>query len=93
MTLPTFDEFRTRKLAEGFDEVIERDWAPGTVVPTHTHPFDASALVTGGEMWLKVGDGEDRRLGAGDRFELVRDTPHTERYGAEGARFWVARRH
>jgi hypothetical protein len=33
-----------------------------------------------------------RHLQAGDRFAVVRGTPHVERYGAAGATFWVARR-
>ena len=30
---------------------------------------------------------------AGDTFELAKDIPHAERYGAGGAVFWAARRH
>ncbi|MBC5765741.1 cupin domain-containing protein [Ramlibacter sp. GTP1] len=90
-TLPTFDEFRTQALARGADEVLERVWAPGTVLELHTHPFDADALVVQGEMWLGE-DGRERRLLAGDTFQLPAGKPHTERYGAEGATYWVARR-
>ena len=86
-----FDAFRTQALGEGYDEVIERQWAPLTVLDTHTHPFAASAVVTAGEMWLTV-DGHTRHLRAGDTFALARDVPHAERYGAEGATYWVARR-
>jgi mannose-6-phosphate isomerase-like protein (cupin superfamily) len=89
--LPTFDEFRSDALARGFDEVLERSWKPGEVINTHTHPFAVDALVVQGEMWLCVGD-HDRRLGPGDRFTLERDVPHKERYGAQGATYWVARR-
>jgi mannose-6-phosphate isomerase-like protein (cupin superfamily) len=91
MTAPSFAQFKTTQLAQGFDEVLERPWAPNTVVSTHTHPFSVSALVVQGEMWLTVGD-DTRHLQAGDRFTLDRDVPHAERYGAEGAVFWVARR-
>jgi quercetin dioxygenase-like cupin family protein len=89
--LPTFDEFREQGLARGADEVIERRWAPGTVLETHTHPFTADALVVQGEMWLGE-EGGERRLVAGDTFHLAAGTPHTERYGSEGATYWVARR-
>jgi len=34
-----------------------------------------------------------RQLRAGDTFALDAEVPHVERYGAEGATFWVARRH
>lgn len=33
-----------------------------------------------------------RHLHAGDTFMLARDVPHTERYGPDGATYWVARR-
>jgi hypothetical protein len=87
MTLPTFDEFQRDALARGCDEVLERHWQPGQVVPIHSHPFTADALVVKGEMWL-----DDRRLVAGDTFHLEPGTPHAERYGPEGATYWVARR-
>lgn len=89
--LPRFEEFRAQALAQGYDEVLERHWEPGTVVPEHTHPFEANALVVQGEMWLQVSQ-DDRHLLPGDRFQLAADVPHAERYGAEGATYWVARR-
>ena len=91
MTTPSFEQFKTTQLAQGFDEVLERPWAPGTVVGTHSHPFSVSALVVQGELWLTVGD-DTRHLQAGDNFTLGHGVPHAERYGAEGAVFWVARR-
>lgn len=92
MDIPTYGQFEATARAAGFDEVLERIWAPDTVLDTHTHPFAVSALVTAGELWLQCGE-EIRHLRAGDRFELARAQPHAERYGAEGATFWVARRH
>lgn len=86
-----FATFERRALAAGFDEALVRDWAPGTVVPTHSHDFDADAVVTQGEMWLGV-DGEVRHLKSGDTFTLARGVPHDERYGPAGATYWVARR-
>ena len=90
ISLPTFAEFETAARAQGFDQVLERRWAPRTVVDTHAHPFALQALVTEGEFWLSCG-GETRHLRAGDRFALERDLPHAERYGEQGAVFWVAR--
>jgi quercetin dioxygenase-like cupin family protein len=87
----TLDEFRAGALASGYDEAIERVWAPNTVLETHTHPFDVQAVVVQGEMWLDDAEGS-RHLCAGDHFTLARDTPHSERYGAEGATYWVARK-
>jgi len=87
---PDFDTFRSQALAEGFDEVLERVWAPDTVLETHTHPFAVKALVVQGEMWLTVGP-ETRHLQPGELFELDHAEPHSERYGPEGATYWAAR--
>jgi quercetin dioxygenase-like cupin family protein len=87
----SFESFRVSSLKAGADEVLERHYAPGQVVDTHTHSFDADALVTEGEMWLTCGN-ETRHLRPGDTFHLPHGTPHSERYGPEGATYWVARR-
>jgi quercetin dioxygenase-like cupin family protein len=87
----TFEEFEAEARAEGFDEVLERRWPPSKVLDTHTHPFALRARVVAGEMWLTVGD-DVRHLLAGDTFALDRGVAHAERYGAEGATYWVARR-
>ena len=85
-----FASYAAQARAEGFDEVLERVWAPGTVLGEHTHPFAVKALVVQGEMWLTV-DGQTQHLRPGELFELERDVPHAERYGPEGATYWVAR--
>jgi hypothetical protein len=41
-------------------------------------------------MWLTVAE-RTQHLRTGDRFELEAEVPHAERYGAEGATYWVAR--
>jgi quercetin dioxygenase-like cupin family protein len=91
MDTTDFDTFRSQALGNGFTEVVERRWEPGTVVDTHTHPFEASALVVQGELWLTVA-GRTQHLQPGGHFALAAGVPHEERYGAEGATFWVARR-
>ncbi|WP_066267193.1 cupin domain-containing protein [Hydrogenophaga palleronii] len=91
MNIGTFNAFRLQALMEGYDEVLERDWAPLTILDMHTHPFSARAMVTRGEMWITVGD-LTRQLRPGESFEVQRDQPHAERYGAQGATCWVAQR-
>ena len=91
MTPPNFETFAAEHRAAGYDEVLERRWKPNQVVDTHAHPFSVQALVVQGEMWLTVG-GQTKHLRAGDRFELAHSVPHAERYGADGATYWVARR-
>ena len=89
--LPTFEQFERDARADGADEVLVRAWAPNQVVATHSHPFDAEAIVVQGEMWLRSGD-ETLHLRPGGTFSLPAGTPHDERYGPEGAVYWVARR-
>ena len=91
MNLPSFNDFKQKSLAAGFDEVIVRDWAPHTVLETHTHPFGVHAILTRGEMWLTI-NGHTQHLVPGSTFELEPNVPHDERYGAEGAAYWVARK-
>lgn len=92
MTDTTYADFEAAARAEGFDEVLVREWRPGQVLDTHVHPFSVKALVVAGEFTLTEAE-RSRTLRAGDRFELARDTPHSEHYGPEGATFWAARRH
>ena len=49
----SFEAFQADALAAGFDEVLERHWARGTVLDTHSHAFGVGAVVTQGEMWLR----------------------------------------
>lgn len=88
---PGYDQFVGAARADGFDEVLERQWPADTVLDTHTHAFAVRALVVQGEMWLTVGD-RTQHLQPGDTFVLDHEVPHAERYGAEGAVYWVARR-
>jgi len=92
MNTATFERFEADWRARGFDEILEREWAPNQVLQTHTHPFAVHVLVARGELWLTVGD-ETRHVRAGESFDIGRDVPHAERYGSEGATFWAARRH
>ncbi len=78
----TFDQYQAQARARGFDEVVERGWGPHVEADEHTHPFAVEALVVAGEMWLTV-DGDTRHLRPGDTFELDREVPHAERYGAD----------
>lgn len=87
----TFEDFKTAAQAAGYDEVLVREWLPGQETGEHRHPFAVKARVVRGELWLSCGS-QTRHIAAGGGFELVRDVPHSERYGTEGATFWVARR-
>ena len=91
MTEPTFQQFEATARAQGFDQVLELNRAADTLLDSHSHPFSVSARIVEGSLWLTVGE-QTRHLQAGDTFELDADVPHSERYGAQGARYWAARR-
>ncbi|SNT18752.1 AraC-like ligand binding domain-containing protein [Noviherbaspirillum humi] len=86
-----FKTFEREALASGHDEALERRWEPNSQQGTHSHPFDAEAVVVQGEMWLTC-KGTTRHLLPGDTFTLERGELHEERYGPVGATYWVARR-
>jgi len=88
---PSFDDFTADLRAQGFDEVVEVSWPPLTVLDIHRHAFAARALVVRGEMWLTRGD-HTQHLLPGGTFELDTAEPHSERYGDQGATYWVGRR-
>jgi quercetin dioxygenase-like cupin family protein len=87
----SFDDFAADLRAQGFDEVVEVSWPALTVLDTHRHAFAARALVVRGEMWLTAGD-RTQHLVPGGTFELDAAQPHSERYGEQGATYWVGRR-
>jgi hypothetical protein len=89
--IPSFDEYAAHLRAQGYEDVLVRDWSPREIVETHRHPFGAKALVVSGEMWLTQ-RGTTRHLVVGDGFELHAEEPHAERYGEAGATYWVGRR-
>ena len=91
MNEPTFQQFEATARAHGFDQVLELNRAADTLLDSHSHPFSVSARVVEGSFWFTVGE-QTRLLQAGDSFELDADVPHSERFGAQGARYWVARR-
>ena len=91
MSDDTFEAFKSRKLAELFDEVLIRAWDPGFANEPHEHPFDTDAIVFEGEFWLTK-NGQTTHYKAGDAFNVARGETHSERYGNEGAVFWAARK-
>jgi quercetin dioxygenase-like cupin family protein len=87
----SFVDFEARLHQQGFNEVLEKKYPPMAVIETHVHPFAPKALVVSGEMWLTVA-GHTQHLVPGSTFELDPHIPHAERYGPDGATYWVGRR-
>jgi hypothetical protein len=91
MSDSNFEAFRDRKLKDGFDQVLIRDWEPNFANGPHDHPFDTEAVVAQGEYWLTM-NGQTTHYKTGDVFKVLRGVVHSEQYGAEGAVFWAARK-
>jgi hypothetical protein len=86
------EDFRTELRSSGFDEALQKDYAPNELIETHTHPFAARGLVTAGEMAITC-DGHTRSYLIGDIFELEPGQVHSERYGPHGATYYVGRKY
>ncbi len=86
-----FEAFKARKLSEGYDQVLVREWEPDFANEPHEHPFDTEVVVAQGEFWLTEG-GHTTHFKAGDTFQVASGVTHSERYGPEGAVFWAARK-
>jgi len=90
MNLPTLEAFTKTSTANGCTEVLVREWTPNQELAEHTHPFRADALIVQGEMWLITKE-QTQHLKVGDTFHLDAHVPHSEKYGPQGAVYWVAR--
>jgi gentisate 1,2-dioxygenase len=77
--------------ADGYAGPLDRRIEPGQVAPEHTHPFDARLLILEGEFVLTC-QGETRRYGPGEAFDLAAGIPHEEACGLTGATYLVGRR-
>ncbi len=83
--------FKTQLAAEQFDEIVEVSKPANEAMGVHTHPFEAKALITQGELSIAVND-VSRLYKLGDVFHLVPNTPHTEQYGPNGVTYLVGRK-
>lgn len=87
----TEEEFRQWLAREGVDTVVTVEREPDGMLDTHSHPFEARALVIGGEITIEA-EGQTRRYGPGDVFQLGANIPHIERYGPQGVRYLAGRK-
>ncbi|OWW21663.1 cupin domain-containing protein [Noviherbaspirillum denitrificans] len=85
------DAFVALLAQEGFKELVTVEREPDGGLDTHTHPFEAKALILDGEIRIVCGSAESV-YGPGDIFHLMADEPHTEYYGPRGVRYLVGRR-
>ncbi len=86
------EQFTQQLSKDGYTETLTRSWEPNQQVATHSHPFDAHALVLQGEFTLSW-NGQSKILRQGDTFSMAAGCEHVEQYGAQGATYLVGRRH
>lgn len=87
----TRDEFELEMRAAGFTAFTEVSREADGHLDTHSHPFEARALILAGEIRIES-DGMSRRYGPGDIFHLAAGAPHSEDYGPAGVHYLAARR-
>ena len=87
----TVTEFETLLQAEQFADISSVEREAAYALADHSHPFDACALITSGDITLVV-DGVATTYLAGDIFRLPAGTPHEEFAGAQGVIYRVGRR-
>lgn len=76
---------------EGYGTITTVTREPDGFLETHTHPFEAKALILSGEITLVCG-GQERLYRPGEVFHLAQAEPHTERYGPVGVTYLVGRK-
>jgi quercetin dioxygenase-like cupin family protein len=77
--------------ANGFTTVTTVSRPADGWLDTHTHPFEARALITQGDIRLDVG-GQHTTYRAGDVFHLPALVAHAEWVGPQGVTYIVGRR-
>lgn len=85
------EAFSQQLREQGFEQISNVTREPDVFVDTHTHPFEARALILSGELTL-VCQGQEKRYQPGDIFHLAPGEPHTERYGPAGVSYLVGRK-
>jgi quercetin dioxygenase-like cupin family protein len=77
--------------SEGFAEPVKVSRDANGYLDSHTHPFEAKALILEGEIRIVVSDLETTYR-PGDVFQLAENTPHAEFYGPHGVTYLVGRK-
>ena len=85
------DEFLV-SIADGmYSEIVTVTREADAFLDTHSHPFDAKALVLRGELRICIAD-TARLYRAGDIFHVQARCEHSERYGPQGVTYLAARK-
>jgi quercetin dioxygenase-like cupin family protein len=82
--------FERQLTQDGFEvSTVTRD--ANAFVDTHSHPFEAKALILSGQISIQV-QGKDVLYQPGQVFHLPAGMAHTERYGPQGVTYLVGRK-
>jgi quercetin dioxygenase-like cupin family protein len=84
------EDFRELLKAEGYTKTLSITRQANEGLDTHSHPFEAKALVTQGSLSITVT--KEQTYNVGDTFHLLANVPHTERYGPNGVTYLVGRK-
>ena len=85
------EAFKAELKRDGYNEVLEKTYAPNQLVGKHVHDFSARALVTAGDMVINWSD-VSRSYRTGEIFEVQIGDEHSEQYGPQGATYLVGRK-
>jgi quercetin dioxygenase-like cupin family protein len=85
------ESFTAQLQQQGFREIGTVTREPDGFLDTHTHPFEARALILAGEIRITC-NGQETLYRPGEVFHLTQAEPHTEGYGPEGVTYLVGRK-
>lgn len=85
------DEFLATISAGIYAEIVTVTREADAFLETHSHHFDARALVLRGELKIRIADIE-HLYRAGDVFQIPARCEHSERYGPQGGTYLAARK-
>ncbi len=85
-------DFEAKLKTENFETGVTISKPIGYAMDEHAHPFEAWALITQGDITLRI-KGESATYAAGDIFRLPAGTPHDESAGVNGVTYLVGRKY
>lgn len=85
-------DFEAQLKAENFDAGVTVSKPVGYSMDEHAHPFEAWALVTEGDITLRI-NGVSTTYAAGNMFRLAAQTPHGENAAAHGVTYLAGRKY
>jgi unsaturated pyranuronate lyase len=79
-----FEGVATRRVQGDLVTLAIVELEPNGVVPEHRHPYEQNGMVIQGQIRFRVAD-EERELGPGGTWRILRDVRHAAVAGPDGA--------